>query len=113
MYHQYYKSKFSLIHPYQAYCLYALAFLRVRQDSSILYILSILTTIIREQGYINMLKKIYYRSTLGLINYYQTFLKITPVTALVTNMFFIHFLDINFTWLIYTRLHCNNNKVIK
>ena len=100
------------MHPYQAHCPHALALLRVRQDLSVLYALSVLTTIMREQECINMLERIHCRNTLGLINCHQTFLKVAPVIALVVNMFFICFLGINFTWLMYTRLHCNCNKIM-
>src|SRR5699024_1203421 len=113
MCHQRYKSEFGLMHPHQAYCPHALALLKVRQDLSVLYALGVLTTIMREQGCINMLERIHCRSTLGLINCHQTFLKVAPVIALVSNMSFIRFLGINFTWLMYTRLHCNNNKITK
>src|SRR5699024_7403205 len=113
MYHQRSKSEFGLMHPHQAYCPHVLALLRVRQDLSVLYALGVLTTIMREQGCINTLERIHCRSTLGLISCHQTFPKVAPVTALVANMFFIRFLGINFIWLMYTRLHCNNNKIMK
>ena len=101
------------MHPHQAYCPHALALLRVRQDLSVLYALGVLTTIIKEQECINMLERIHCRSTLGLINCHQTFPKVTPVTALIANMFFICSLGINFTWLMYIRLLCDNNKIMK
>ena len=111
MCHQCYKSKFNLMHPPQTYCPNMLVLLRVRQDSSVLCVLGVLTTIMRKQGCINIHKRIHCRSTSGLINCHQPFPKIIPVTALIAKMFYIHFLSTNSTCSMYTILHCNCNKV--
>lgn len=46
------------------------------------------------------------RKHLGAINPHQTFLQVVLVTVQVAEMFYIRFLEIHFTWLIYSRLHC-------